>query len=92
MKQQSKYLILFVVTVLGVMLVVINQKKTKESALLVNVSIEDVKQIAITFDDGPHPVYTKQLLGGLKKAWCQSHVFCDWRECREISRNCGADE
>ena len=28
---------------------------------------EDVKRIAITFDDGPHPYYTEQLLNGLKK-------------------------
>ena len=28
---------------------------------------EDVKKIAITFDDGPHPAYTAQLLDGLKE-------------------------
>ena len=28
---------------------------------------EDVKKIAITFDDGPHPCYTEQLLDGLKE-------------------------
>ena len=28
---------------------------------------EDVKRIALTFDDGPHPYYTEQLLNGLKK-------------------------
>ena len=28
---------------------------------------EDVKKIAITFDDGPHPYYTEQLLDGLKE-------------------------
>ena len=27
----------------------------------------DEKKIALTFDDGPHPVYTKQLLDGLKE-------------------------
>ena len=27
----------------------------------------DVKKIAITFDDGPHPRYTEQLLDGLKE-------------------------
>lgn len=27
----------------------------------------DVKKIAITFDDGPHPCYTEQLLDGLKE-------------------------
>lgn len=28
---------------------------------------EDVRKIAITFDDGPHPSYTEQLLDGLKE-------------------------
>lgn len=28
---------------------------------------EEVRKIAITFDDGPHPVYTEQLLDGLKE-------------------------
>ncbi|HBA48813.1 MAG TPA: peptidoglycan N-acetylglucosamine deacetylase [Lachnospiraceae bacterium] len=28
---------------------------------------EDVRKIAITFDDGPHPRYTEQLLDGLKE-------------------------
>lgn len=28
---------------------------------------EDVKKIALTFDDGPHPYYTEQLLDGLKE-------------------------
>jgi len=28
---------------------------------------EEIKKIALTFDDGPHPFYTEQLLDGLKK-------------------------
>lgn len=28
---------------------------------------EDVKKIALTFDDGPHPYYTEELLDGLKE-------------------------
>ena len=30
-------------------------------------SMEDRKKIALTFDDGPHPYYTEQLLDGLKE-------------------------
>lgn len=30
-------------------------------------SMEDSKKIALTFDDGPHPYYTEQLLDGLKE-------------------------
>lgn len=29
--------------------------------------IRDGKKIALTFDDGPHPFYTEQLLKGLKE-------------------------
>lgn len=29
--------------------------------------VEEVKKIALTFDDGPHPYYTEQLLDGLKE-------------------------
>lgn len=28
---------------------------------------QDVKRVALTFDDGPHPYYTQQLLDGLKE-------------------------
>lgn len=30
-------------------------------------TVEDTKRIALTFDDGPHPYYTEQLLDGLKE-------------------------
>ena len=33
------------------------------------------KRIALTFDDGPHPVYTKQLLAGLKERGVQATFF-----------------
>ena len=29
--------------------------------------VEDVRKIALTFDDGPHPFYTEELLDGLKE-------------------------
>ncbi|MDE6925014.1 MAG: polysaccharide deacetylase family protein [Acetatifactor sp.] len=32
-----------------------------------DVQEDDVRKIAITFDDGPHPYYTEQLLDGLKE-------------------------
>ena len=28
---------------------------------------KEIKRVALTFDDGPHPYYTEQLLNGLKK-------------------------
>ena len=36
---------------------------------------EDVKRIAITFDDGPHPAYTEQLLDGLKERGVHATFF-----------------
>lgn len=33
------------------------------------------KQIALTFDDGPHPVYTKKLLDGLRKRNIKATFF-----------------
>ena len=35
----------------------------------------EVKQIALTFDDGPHPFYTEQLLDGLKERGVQVTFF-----------------
>lgn len=38
-------------------------------------SEENVKKIALTFDDGPHPSYTEQLLDGLKKRGVKATFF-----------------
>lgn len=35
----------------------------------------ELKRIAITFDDGPHPVYTKRLLDGLKERNVKATFF-----------------
>lgn len=37
--------------------------------------MEDSKKIAITFDDGPHPYYTEQLLDGLKERDIKATFF-----------------
>lgn len=36
---------------------------------------QEVRKIAITFDDGPHPSYTEQLLDGLKERGVQATFF-----------------
>lgn len=36
---------------------------------------QDIKQIALTFDDGPHPYYTEQLLDGLKDRGVSATFF-----------------
>lgn len=33
------------------------------------------KKVALTFDDGPHPYYTEQLLDGLKKRGVKATFF-----------------
>ena len=38
-------------------------------------STDDIKKIAITFDDGPHPSYTEQLLDGLKERGVPATFF-----------------
>lgn len=37
--------------------------------------VDGVKKIAITFDDGPHPYYTEQLLDGLKERGARASFF-----------------
>lgn len=37
--------------------------------------VVEVKRIALTFDDGPHPFYTEPLLDGLKKRGVQATFF-----------------
>ena len=36
---------------------------------------DDIKKIALTFDDGPHPKYTEQLLDGLKSRGVKATFF-----------------
>lgn len=36
---------------------------------------EQIKKVALTFDDGPHPSYTEQLLDGLKKRGVKATFF-----------------
>lgn len=38
----------------------------KEQSVFGALSDEEHPKIALTFDDGPHPVYTEELLDGLK--------------------------
>ncbi|MGN1197503.1 MAG: polysaccharide deacetylase family protein [Acetatifactor sp.] len=40
-----------------------------------NVENDNLKKIAITFDDGPHPSYTEQLLDGLKERGVHATFF-----------------
>ncbi len=39
------------------------------------IKTEQTKKVALTFDDGPHPSYTEQLLDGLKKRGVKATFF-----------------
>ncbi|MDE6055392.1 MAG: polysaccharide deacetylase family protein [Lachnospiraceae bacterium] len=40
-----------------------------------NNTFVDARRVALTFDDGPHPVYTEQLLDGLKERGVKATFF-----------------
>lgn len=49
--------------------------RQKVSAMGKGLKEGDKKKIALTFDDGPHPYYTEQLLDGLKKRGVKATFF-----------------
>ncbi|KIR02776.1 hypothetical protein P261_01591 [Lachnospiraceae bacterium TWA4] len=51
------------------------------SGCVQNVSSTDAPVVALTFDDGPHKIYTKELLEGLKKRNVKATFFCCGRKC-----------
>lgn len=48
-------------------------------------AVEEEKRVALTFDDGPHPVYTKRLLDGLAERGAKATFFV-------IGRNISGNE
>ena len=48
---------------------------SSRAAIIREDQVEDIKKIAITFDDGPHPSYTEQLLDGLKERGVHATFF-----------------
>jgi len=70
--KKRKAVILFMVTIIGVLLfcvfIFLWIKEEVLEAKSGEVCMEpELKKIALTFDDGPHPFYTEQLLDGLKE-------------------------
>ena len=47
----------------------------KEQSVFGALSDEEHPKIALTFDDGPHPIYTEELLDGLKKRKVMATFF-----------------
>lgn len=77
--RKSVYIILLIVCILlcGIQ---INRKETQIKETMgtgnvINSENDGTKKIAITFDDGPHPQYTEQLLDGLKERGVKATFF-----------------
>lgn len=51
------------------------QNVVSESVETETTNTEQIKKVALTFDDGPHPSYTEQLLDGLKKRGVKATFF-----------------
>ena len=51
------------------------QNVFSESAEIESTKTEQIKKVALTFDDGPHPSYTEQLLDGLKERGVKATFF-----------------
>jgi len=67
-----KAVILIMLIITGVLLFCVQIKRREEEKMLATGGDEvqaetELKKIALTFDDGPHPFYTEQLLDGLKE-------------------------
>lgn len=51
------------------------QKSAGENAAENTAEYTEIKRIALTFDDGPHPTYTEKLLDGLKERGVKATFF-----------------
>ena len=73
-KSDSVVKILYVLT----LLLTLTALKTNVECVVLSVNQicnSEIKKVALTFDDGPHPKYTEQLLDGLKKRGIKATFF-----------------
>lgn len=80
MKERRAWARFFVGSVLAAYLILTGylfyaEKNVEVSSGAVWKQPEKIKKIALTFDDGPHPVYTPMLLDGLKKRGVRATFF-----------------
>jgi peptidoglycan/xylan/chitin deacetylase (PgdA/CDA1 family) len=52
---------------------------------------QEPKKIALTFDDGPHKIYTEKLLDGLAERNVKATFFFAWNQYRGEGRHCKTD-
>lgn len=75
------FILFWIDLVLVILLIAINVNGHRKENTLTETSIElsdntdNSKKVALTFDDGPHPIYTPQLLEGLKKRDVKATFF-----------------
>lgn len=74
MRAKGKILRTAALLLVAVLLCVPGVIEYRARAVAVN-SMADSRKIAITFDDGPHPYYTEQLLDGLKERNVKATFF-----------------
>ena len=61
--------------VLGIVAVSKNSMVRESRTVAAELSDQEHPKVALTFDDGPHPVYTPKLLEGLKKKKIHATFF-----------------
>jgi len=61
--------------VAGLTVLLLWGRQSGEDAAVFKTMTAETKKICLTFDDGPHPYYTKQLLDGLKKRGVKATFF-----------------
>lgn len=81
-KQLIAVVIIFAVMILaGVSFLAGRRDELKDTAKYITCiinkeeAVDSPKKIALTFDDGPHPYYTQQLLDGLKERGARASFF-----------------
>ena len=74
----NKRYALIILTLLDLILLVcllLRQNPQTVQTLARTAGRQEIKKIALTFDDGPHPKYTEQLLDGLKERGVKATFF-----------------
>lgn len=69
-KQRTALLVIGIMVELFLLLLLWGKCLLTDTVLTVSdkvIYVEEKKKVALTFDDGPHPYYTEQLLDGLKE-------------------------
>ena len=75
MSSLQKRTLACLIVLLGLAAVYSIGRRQQESREVMGAAAESGKKIAITFDDGPHPHYTEQLLDGLSERGVKATFF-----------------